>query len=143
MYLLYIRDAFRNIFIIVFFFQASLTFVYLVFCECSLKVRRDCNWDADGNSAFSVSVQEVGADRRGGLLFEHDIESSVDEEGSPGSAWNKSVSIDVPSQTIRTSNSRQRSRAFNSLPRESTAAVSSWSSNNHYSLPQSFFNEMG
>jgi len=105
---------------------ASLTFVYVVFCECQINVRRIGD---DDNSGYYSQT------------FEHETESPVDEEYSPGgSPVNKSVSIDVPSQTV-ISRSRLRNRPSTSLPQTNNAG--SWNSSNHYSLPQSYFNEMG
>jgi len=109
---------------------ATLTFIYLVFCECHLKVRRDAKWDSD-NSAYS-SLKENAAH------LEHEPYSPTDTLSTPGSSRNESVSIDVPiSRTI--SRSRLRNRVCNSLP-QSAHAPNSWSSRN---LAHSFINEMG
>jgi len=111
---------------------ALLTFIYLVFCECHLKVRRDAIWDSE-NSAYAALKEDAA-------LFENSTESTTDTLSTPGSSrtGNESVSIDVPiSQTI--SRSRLRNRVCNSLP-QSAQAANSWSSNN---LAHSFFNEMG
>ena len=111
-----------------------MTFIYLVFCECSLKVRRSNSLSTltevitDDSDAEEAVFQEPPAD-----LLDDDEGGDYDNDDHNAG---KSDSIDVP----RTSKSRGRSRsgATNSLP---SNTASSLASSYHLSLPHSFFNE--
>lgn len=98
--------------------QAALTFIYLVFCECSLKVRHK----------EDPLIQEP---------LENDCDEAVfnQPEDDTENQQNVSVSIQVPA-----SKPRRCRTSCGSLP---SNATSSLNSSFHYSLPHSFFNENG
>ena len=112
-------------------FQASLTFIYLAFCECSLKVRKT----ASTTSLAEVADEEDDED----TVFherqpEHQAQVGDQAEDDP-EGQSKSVSITVP-----TSNPRARTSTLESISHFHSGSLAN---ELHYSLPHSYLKETG
>lgn len=106
----------------------SLTFVYLVFCECSLKTQNAVHWD----DVTIIREEEEGTTDE--VVF---TETSSPTE----SMMNRTVSVDVPRTFRKSTNSNTTSRdATKSLPAaRRTSTSSSYASSLH--MPHSLLNE--
>ena len=78
-------------------FQGSLTFVYLVFCECSLKTQNAVHWD----DVTIIREEEEGTTDE--VVF---TETSSPTE----SMMNRTVSVDVPRSFRKSTSSNTNNR---------------------------------